>query len=294
MNRAGLFVTLTALAIISLVAGCSRREAPKPAATAGLDKALLLDIARKAVGARLPSVPVENLEERVLIYTCYRDRASSRTNELFEVRFRIKGSKQQVEKEGATVFQSGEISVAIEPDGLIGTGGVRRVVATYASPDLNMLSRLDSDNSVVWGTPFYPVQRSAPPLKPDRQKIEGIAFRAISEFLPAVDIRTLQLDEFSLFDVVDPESDFTNSCYMITYWRTNSLRIAATSSRVTIDGEQVTVRVASDGQVERDGVSAKPLHFTCNRAMLEEWRRNAARNSASDNSKPGSPASPAP
>lgn len=295
MTWAGVTGALARLAMVLLLAGCARKEAVVPAPLASVDKVLLLDIAQKAISARLASIPVENREPRVFLYTCYRDRASERTREMFEVRFRVKGSKRQVEKDGETVFQADEISVAIEPDGLIETGGVRKVVATYVSPDLSMLSRMESENSPIWGTPFRPVPGNTPLPRPDRSQVEGLAVQAIAKFIPAVDTRALQFDQLSFFDVVDPESSFTNACYLVTYWNTNSLKIAATGSKVTIDGEQVTVRMAADGQVGRDGVSVQPLHFVCNREMLEEWRRNATRSSAPPTAdQPDAQASPAP
>jgi hypothetical protein len=293
-NPSWRIVAVAGLATMFLSAGCSSKDTTRPVKITALDKALLLDIAQKAISARLPSIKVEDLEPRCFMYTCYRDRMFSRTNELFEVRFRVKGTRQ-VEKDDGTAFEADEISVAIEPDGRIGPEGVRKVVVTYGTPDLSLLSREGSSGTPVRGEPFYPVKLNAAPAKPDRQQVEGIAVQAISKFRPAMDARGLQLDQLSFFDLTSSEDSLAESCYLVTYWNTNSLKVTAAASKIILDGEQVTVRIAANGQVRREGVSTQPLRFACNRAMLEEWRRNAAAIPPSpDPDKPDSPASPAP
>jgi len=292
--KAGVFAVSVGLVSLCLSAGCSNQDATRPVKITALDKALLVEIAHKAISERLPAVPLENLEQRSLIYTCYRDRIFSRTNELFEVRFRIRNSKREVERNGETAFEADEISVAIEPDGKIGSEGVRKIVASYAMPDLGPLSGEGSSSVPVPGVPFYPVTKGRPLPKPDCEQVEGVAVRAIAKFLPTMDIRGLQLDQLSFFDVMNPDSRLADSCYLVTYWNANSLRMVTTAAKVVIDGEQITVRVAVNGQVHRDGVSAQPLHFTCSRAMLEEWRHNEARSPARAKNQPDLTSSPAP
>jgi len=298
IRKAGLSLAVAGLGLALLGVGCSRKEAPPRVIIAGPDKVQLLDIARQAVAARAPSVAAADLEPRYLMYTCYRDRLVGATNELFEVRFRIKSSRREVETEGERVIQVDDISVLVEPDGKIGTAGVSRVISTYASPDVSLESRLGSESSPIVGEAFYPYPAGAaagPLARPNRPQIEDLALQAISKSLPALHIRGLQFDQLSFFDITDSSSSVTGSCYLVTYWNTNSLKVAATASRVTIDGEQVTVRMGADGGVQRDGVAARPFHFICSRAMLQEWRRNAAGSSAPrDPDQPDTPASPAP
>jgi len=283
------------LASAVLAAGCSREDVSPRVSLTGPDKAHLLDIARRAVTVRVPSAAAIDLEPRYVMYTCYRDRLLSSTNELFEVRFRIRSSRREVETEGERVIKVDDISILVEPDGRVSTAGVNRVVSTYASPDVSLESRLGSDSTPLAGDAFYPAGEAGPLARPDQPQIEGLALQAISKSLPALDLRGLQFDQLTFFDIMDSSSSITGSCYLVTYWNTNSLKVAATASKVTIDGEQVTVRMGVDGGVGRDGVATQPLHFICSRAMLKEWRRNAVGASApSDSDQPDAPASPAP
>mgnify|MGYP001557986576 CR=1 FL=1 len=272
--NAGPSVAAIGLACMCFLAGCSRKEAPRAVKIAGPDRAQLLAVALKAVAARLPSVRADALEPRQLMYTCYRDRMANRTNELFEVRFRIKDSRREAETDGERVIKVDDIAVRIRPDGGVGADGVSRVTSTYVSPDLSMLSRVGSESVPVPGALLDPGEGAAALAKPVRSQAEDIALRAIAAFLPAVDVRGLQFDRLSFFDITDSENSIRDSCYMVTYWNTISLKVAAAGQRITMDGEQVTVRIGTDGQVRRDGVSIQPLHFVCSRAMLEQWRRN--------------------
>lgn len=230
---------------------------PQPAPLTVPDKALLLRIAKEAIRVRLPSVRLEDLQLARLSYSYdLHDLDNSVWLDQFNVEFSEKDGTKKVEENGATVFEVESLTVTIEPDGKIGEFGVERTIRKFRSADLNLYSNLSSTGTPIRGSPFYPVKLDAPLAKPDRARLKAIALDAILRFLPAVDVKDLDLRSVSFN--YRPKDSPPSERFWLVFWIKRSVKITETKTETTIDRNEVSVYIRPTGDVERSDVCEYP------------------------------------
>ena len=213
------------------------------------EKDLLLKISRIALTKRVPSVDLDDLACKSIIYSWSNDDFDSNIDEDFLVSFIVKSSIK-----GNGPVSVNILTVNIETDGEIRKDSIFTEFCVFSDDSLQEQVS-STGESVFKGGSFYPIALKGLLAKPDVVVVNKCAIEAIKKYLPKVDFADVDMINISYSDEYDNYRKDSSALFTLSLLVKSTFVKKEKESSIDYFYDEICMHMTTDGVVSSRSIS---------------------------------------